>query len=353
MSPLDFLLINGIKLIILIPLFLINRFFSKSEIQKKIFKIGNIIILVISFISAIGQSNIDPNTDVLLHIINTSLFLEIFFFQPFIFLIFGFVWFKSSDIKAAPFFNVKMFSFLYKYKYIILIAIIAVTGIFYFRTPKLLDCELNFIEGVNISKSVYLRIQDDNRDLNSEELNQIAVAASGDFQSNLRNVYSRSVFYKTCLRDERELNFTEKTFLKNKLLKFSELQNDYNAKSYQFIDSCNSIIQTLNNGSIPEYLVADFNKYHSDRLKDFNNGRRESYYNYKRPSIEDDLAWWTYLQLTLNSGYIQAKEERIINSQIWRDSVKNLNFREDQIFSIINEFNLEHFNIEKLSIDTE
>jgi hypothetical protein len=348
MSPLDFLLINGIKLIIFIPLFLINRFFSKSEIQKKIFKIGNIIILVISFISAIGQSNIDPNTDVLLHIISTSLFLEIFFFQPFIFLIFGFIWFKNSDIKAAPFFNVKMFSYFYKYKYIILIAIIAVTGIFYLRTPKLLDCELNFIEGVNISKSVYQRIQDDNRDLSPDELSQIAVAASGDFESNLRNVYSRSVFYNSCLRNERELNSTEISYIKNKLLKFYELQIIYNQKGHHTIDSCRSFIRTLKNDSIPEFLIDEFNDYHKGKIESYRDG-----YSEKRPSIQSSFERWSNRKLEYANGVLLETEKKINNSQIWRDGVKDLNFREDQIFTVISEFNLEHFNIEKLAIDTE
>ncbi len=91
---------------------------------------------------------------------------------------------------------------------------------------SLSDCELNFIEGIGISKKAYKRIQDGNRILTEDELTQLATTIpTGTLEGNIVKVWSvHDLTYKACIKDALIPNLIEEKYIKEELRVLSRKQ---------------------------------------------------------------------------------------------------------------------------------
>ena len=103
---------------------------------------------------------------------------------------------------------------------------------------SLSDCELNFIEGIGISKKAYKRIQDNIRVITVDEIKEIASAIpEGSFEFNVQKTAIASSYFNDCLKETRVLNRAERSALKDSLSNYSTIQIENDSIQLYWIKS--------------------------------------------------------------------------------------------------------------------
>jgi hypothetical protein len=201
------------------------------------------------------------------------------------------------------------------------------------RKLSLSDCELNFIEGNGISKEAYRRIQDDNRVLTMEELIELAgVMKGGDLESNLKRLLINEIItYSPCIKTNITPNKTEKSYIKERLLR---LRNQQEKCIYQNKKHIDTLVVQANR------LTREIEELGGRR---YNRGYDWFTQEKGHPTKEEillDRAYFKTQELERIQSELSLRNDSIQDQLIWKNGIKAIPFDSIYIYKVIKESRL-------------
>lgn len=218
------------------------------------------------------------------------------------------------------------------------------------------DCELNFIEGIGISKKAYKRIQDNIRVITIDEIKEIASAIpEGSFEFNLQKTAIASSFFNDCLKETRVLNRAEKSALKDSLSNYSTIQieNDsiqlYGIKSLEEdrdsspnIEALNDLYKLAIEPHSERYPMGYYGTFQEFQSKLGSDEQSVEYFHwlFKKNGYNRDLSHFKILVGYPNKEFLKNKRlDSLDTKYYWSQNVRKLmnHYRIDEIELVISE----------------
>lgn len=338
----DTFIILLFKALILIVLTALNNRFTNTERHKKINRIVFVVSLILALLSAFGQLRIDNNTDLLLVVIDSFLMIQIALLGLQLAI-------KLIIVTVKRFRTIRMDQ--RKVGVVIMgLCLFSAVGYYLLLPDKLCDCELNFLEGNNISEESYRRIQDDNRRLNFDELMQLAGASGALTADKLQGlILNEMLVYAPCLKQNIAPNKIELLEISENLIQASNDQTISDNRNKIKREELGRQLESLLQQKDTAFIRSVFNYYRKvqetspNSIEEFETKIFTSSYSFRNSysliSEYFDINYSDYKKLMGYEAFNKARTIKFENDvrldslnipYIWNNAVEGIHFKQNK-----------------------